>query len=100
MGKEKSDEKFWIEYFQENVMLSKDAKEYLEMSTPAFTQAIQNKRLRPFYEHGEGVGVVRFFHKEDVMRYKVEKDAKRAQISAGEKRNRKQGEVEENGEER
>ncbi|HSH24070.1 MAG TPA: hypothetical protein VLA13_00830 [Massilibacterium sp.] len=61
----------WKDFMDKEIMLSGDAREFLEMSNSAFGQALSSKRLEPIYERGKKRGgIVRFFLRSDVEEYK------------------------------
>lgn len=63
------DIKDWIEFTEKNILTKKEAMEITGQSLRAFGQSVAEKRLKPIFERGEGVGKIRLFLRSDVEIY-------------------------------
>jgi predicted site-specific integrase-resolvase len=74
------DIKKWKEWMDREVMTLSEAREYLGMSTAAFTQSLRTGRIKPIYERGDGTRKIRLFLREDVEKYKLQVKKNRKRI--------------------
>ena len=61
------------QFMNENLLTKKEAMRITSQSLPAFDQAVQTGRLKPFFERGEGRSMVRLYLKAAVERYNQER---------------------------
>ncbi|MED5050636.1 hypothetical protein P9850_01965 [Anoxybacillus rupiensis] len=56
-------------YIDENLLTKQEAMEITGQRLQAFDQAVSTRRLKPFYDHGEGRSRVRLYLKSEVEEY-------------------------------